>query len=330
VEANAKAQGALGVFRDPVTGQLGALVPSGLVAQFDAQTIAGPGQTLEVKSSDLDATILATVEARLSVFFKDPARSGARYAFFLDPRKGRVVVSTSADRASVTDVLGELSWAIDYLPGGPSQMSTRYAGTAPFRGGAAVADAAAGSLCSTGFEVRTSAGFNMLTTAGHCNSGTTDSVTSPGTNASMGASAGRICNGGHDMAHLSGSTYSPLIFNGGATSTYANTVEGAADPAVGFAYWWSGEATNENSTTAVSVTAHWNDGCGASTTMIAFQNVERDSCAAAHGDSGGAFYAKSGVYDYVRGSLLGGDGVYCYAEKWSEIRDLMGVTIVTF
>jgi hypothetical protein len=319
--------GALGMYRDDALTRYVVLVPADRADLFSLGALPSVSLPVVVKQSPFNAAGIARVQSRVDALFAS-SEPGETYLAYFDPKVGKVVVHTSANEAELADRLGN-DWAmINYEPGGPRALGTRYSDTTPFWGGAEYIDQN-GDFCTLGFTV-TLGGVEKMVTAGHCIASNGWGVWSPGSLQTIGTYGSRHCSGGQDGALITGEDYSPRIYVGGASSSTGDLVKGAGNPFAGVDYWWSGAITNENPTTVISTTGSGSSECGNLTGLAIFQNTEKEHCAALNGDSGSPLYLKSGTSLYVRGLVIGksGDLSVCNAEKWTVVASFLGGLVI--
>lgn len=284
-------------------------------------------------STDASRAALAEVQGRISSYV---AKNGTKYTFgsYSDPATGAVVIDSDAPDqvvASVSELKGKQGLAhikVKVRKAKVSDNFNRKDDTAPFYGGGGLS--ASGSLCSSGYAVKNSAGTRYLTTAGHCYANGVTVRTESGARV-VGVVTGRalasLGGGARDMELLAGQSYAGRIFVGGTTSTTSLPVVSAGSATVGFnAYCHSGRTTGEQcGHTATSVTAQVCTTTGCKSPVIAFTGGNLSQ----GGDSGSPFYAKNASGAYIRGHVIAGNSSTAYAELWSKVASRYGVTIVT-
>lgn len=325
-QAEATAAGALGFFSDEASGDLITVVPSSLSRSFDLPSQAGLGLSVRVQHREIDPAAIDRVYRRLVA--AAPAATSApdaAYAFAFDARSGLVRVRGTLDRASMLQLLGNLSSLVEYRQEDVSRL-TRQNDSSPFWGGAQVGRAGvAGFDCTTGFSVKNASGTRFMVTAGHCFALNANVETGAGL--AMGRITSRAAFPNRDMELIGTKQYGPVIYTGGADGV-ASTVKDASDPVVGRTiYCSSGAVTFERcDLTVTNLSAQFCDLAGCTPNLALYL-----PCGSQRGDSGSPFYLDFdfGGYPYIRGMVIAKDGDGCYAHKWSTIGSQFGVSINT-
>jgi hypothetical protein len=272
------------------------------------------------------------------------AKHGTAHSFatYLNATTAKLVVESDAPVSLVSELtdLSRVAGASAAEKQAAKQVSVRRTSTSdqfhrrddapPFWGGAGLS--AGGALCSSGYAVRNAAGTVFMTTAGHCyNVGTTVRTES-------GARVYGVVSNRHlptfngqprDVELLGGQSYAGRIYTGGVTSTTSVPVFAAGEAVVGFNnYCHSGRTTGEHcGHTAVDINGQVCTATGCKSPVIVF----RGGVLSQGGDSGSPFYVMdSSGRAWIRGHVIAGNGVdTSYAEKWTAIAPLLGVSIVT-
>ncbi|HUR16459.1 MAG TPA: hypothetical protein VMZ33_04195 [Candidatus Limnocylindrales bacterium] len=181
LSASVEATGALGMYRDRRTDEMVVVVPESGSSTFDAR-LHDPSIRIRVETQPLERSSIAAIKDRaLSVATTPDAVPGGFSAFF-DPRRGKVVVISSAPRDTFADLLADHPNLVEYQFGRPT-LHSRWSDSEPHWGGATMEFSA--STCTSGFAVNN---WNMnprMVTAAHCGS-LGDYATSPGTGVSFG------------------------------------------------------------------------------------------------------------------------------------------------
>jgi hypothetical protein len=125
---------------------------------------------------------------------------------------------------------------------------------------------------------------------------------------------------------VGGGTYDAKIYTGDLTGV-ATRVLGAGDPVVGATgYCYSGQKTGSGcSKTVSSLNGMFCDDHGCTSGVIVASGGPLPQV----GDSGSPFYLPSPNGVLIRGLLFATINGNIYAEKWTTIRNLWGLTIVT-
>jgi hypothetical protein len=287
-------------------------------------------------SSPASATALAAIQTRIARYV---ATQGTKYTFgsYLDSTTGKIVLDTDAP-ADLVSSLTNLSGAATAQRATASQVEVRRKTTTdafhrrddtpPFWGGGGLS--ASGSLCSSGYAVRNSAGTAFSVTAGHCYANGASVRTESGARVYGTVSNRRLPTiTGHasDMELMGGQSYSGRVFTGGVTSTTSIPVVSAGGAVVGYnAYCHSGRTTGEQcGHTANSITAQVCTQTGCKSPVIAYTGGTIQQ----GGDSGGAFYAKDSSGAWIRGHVIAGNSTTGYVEPWTVVASSLGVSIVT-
>lgn len=281
------------------------------------------------------ASALATIQNQIASYVATHA-PGYTFASYLDETSGKMILETDAP-ASLISELTDMSGGSAAEQQAVSQMSVQPNTTSdnwhrrddiePFWGGGVTAQSRA---CSSGYAVRKSSGAVFMTTAGHCFSNGVTVLT-----ASRARMYGVVSdrhlptwNGRpRDVELIGGRAYAGRIFTGGDTSTTSAPVVSAGTAYVGYRnYCHSGQTTGERcGHTVTSITGQVCTRTGCKSPVIVF----RGGVLPQNGDSGSPFYAKDtagGVW--IRGHVIAGNSTTSYAERWTSIAPLLGVTIV--
>jgi len=270
------------------------------------------------------------------------AKHGTTYSFatYLNVTTGELVVDTDAPADLVSELTNlsrvagvsaaerQAAAQVSVRRGGASDNFHRRDDIPSFWGGAGIA---AGGICSSGYAVRNAAGTVFSTTAGHCYANGTTVQTESGAR-----TYGVVSNRNlptfnaqpRDVELLGGQSYVGRIYTGGVTSTSSVPVVAAGEAFEGFTnYCHSGRTTGENcGHTAVDIDGQVCTQTGCKSPVIVFQG----GVLSQGGDSGSPFYVKDSAGAWIRGHVIAGNGVdTSYAEKWTAISALLGVSIVT-
>lgn len=281
------------------------------------------------------SSALAIIQARIATLVDEPDNT---YTFgsYVDPA-GEIVVDTDAPTSVVA--------ALTAMPASASASERRAASQAqvrratvndafgrrddvpPFYGGGGLS--ASGSLCSSGYAVRTSSGSTFMVTAGHCFANGTTVRTESGARV-YGVVSNRLLaslgGGARDMELMSGQSYAGRVFTGGVTSSTSIPVISAGSAFVNSSYCHSGRTTGEQcghilqSTTAQACTS---TGCKSPVYSYTGGVISQG------GDSGGTFYFKNSQGAYIRGHVIAGGGGTGYAETYNKVAAAYGTTVVT-
>jgi len=349
-EDAARAEGAVGFYRDPSSDGLVVVVPEGDAATFEIPPLNHIPARM-VLTTDTQAEIDATIEATRRAWSRLTHAAGDSLFGFFRPSTGHVVVSTSLPASVLISALGVMAAHVVVEDGRVTQQG-RFNDFSPFWGGAYVNVSAypAGGACSTGFSVKNAAGTRFMMTAGHC--WYTGTAVVSGNGDSLGT-VGNVHYGGgsYDMEWIAGGSYGASIYSGtSSTDTSYLAVGGATDPVEGRdIYCRSGITTFQK--------------CGQTVeSMSAFECFANNSCTLATmmayvpdassgwgqpGDSGAPIYLRSGspAKAYIRGMHIGlnvAASGYCRSDlstdpcphdqnighHWSTIASVMNVTIV--
>jgi hypothetical protein len=179
--------------------------------------------------------------------------------------------------------------------------------------------------------VQNGVGTRFMVTAGHCFADGNTVWTETFANVFGTVSNRRLPTvTGHprDVELVGGSSYWGYMYTGGITSTTGAPVVAAGTAFVGYTnYCHSGRTTGENcGHTATSISGTVCTGSGCKSPVIVFNG----GVMIQPGDSGGTFYAKDGAGSvWVRGHVIATDGVTGYAEPFTAVAPLLGVSIVT-
>jgi hypothetical protein len=272
------------------------------------------------------------------------AKHGTAHSFatFLNAKTGKLVVETDAPASLVSDLTDlsrvastsaaerQVAEQVSVRRRSASDNFHRRDDVPAFWGGAGLS--AGGALCSSGYAVRNSAGTVFMTTAGHCYNVGATVLTESGLR-TYGVVSNRhlpTFNGQpRDVELLGGQSYAGRIYTGGVTSTTSVPVFAAGEAVEGFTnYCHSGRTTGENcGHTAVDIDGQVCTGTGCKSPVIVFQG----GVLSQGGDSGSPFYVMdSSGRAWIRGHVIAGNGVdTSFAEKWTAISPLLGVSIVT-
>jgi hypothetical protein len=328
-QARWAALGAVGVYRDEGGGTLVVDVPDSKVGGFRLGSLNGVGMPAVVRAVPFDSADLDAALGRLTALIEDPSMQGESTAFFFDPSKARIYVSTTISRMAIEEALSGLEYLLEYHLGG-AMMQSRCADTSPFWGGAALETCSGHPFCTTAFTVViNSSGARALTTAGHCYSNNQQPKTPTGL--VVGTVANAHCAGQTDAELIVGNSYGATVYLKGMAGT-GWPINGAADPTVGGTYWVSGATTFEQTVVVTSTSASLNYGCGTITNMIAYQTPGTGTCPTQTGDSGAPLVLRNSSTAWARGihNAIDLAGTHCYATKWSSVASGLGVSIATW
>jgi hypothetical protein len=267
------------------------------------------------------------------------AKHGTSLTFisYVDSSTGKIVLSSNAP-TSVLSALTDMTGAGTDEKQAVQKMLVKRVTTRdvwsrrsdiqPYYGGGGIT--AGGSICSSGYTVKNSAGTKFMVTAGHCFSSGASVSTESGGNA-YGTVSNRhlptVSGDARDMELIGGKSYTGRIFTGGTSSSTSIPVVSAGEAVVGYTnYCHSGRTTGENcSHKATSIAAQVCTSSGCKSPVIAFTGGTQPQ----GGDSGSPFYAKDNSGAWIRGHVIAGDGTTSYAEKWTNVASTLGVSIVT-
>ncbi|MFV0458278.1 MAG: hypothetical protein ACK5MT_05850 [Actinomycetales bacterium] len=265
------------------------------------------------------------------------------YAAYVDATTGKVVLQTDAPQDQIdklTAAAKGFSLAAEHTTGEASGAEiavnrttvedswNRRDDTTPYWGGNGLS--ASGYLCSSGYPVKSSSGYRYMVTAGHCWPNGTKVRTESGAR-TVGWVTGRALasqgGGPRDMELLYGSSYAGRVFSGGVYSTSSRKIVGAGQAFAGYTdYCHSGRTTGEHcGHTAVSTNAMVCTSSGCKWPVTAFTGGTMIQ----GGDSGGAFYARSGDSLWIRGHVIAHGGGTGYAEQYPKVASRYGVSIAT-
>jgi len=305
--------------------------PAGVGAGRAPDQAAKPKAT----ASPTAKSALAAIQKRIAGYV---AKNGTDYSFgsYFDARTGKIVVETDAPDAVVSSLTST------------SGMSTAQAGVATltqvkrtaiddawsrrddvpsYYGGGGITQG--GGLCSSGYAVQNGVGTRFMVTAGHCYADGATVLTESGANTYGTVSNRRlpsVTGGAQDMELIGGQLYSGRVFLGGVTSTTSGRVVGAGAAFEGFAdYCTSGRTTGENcGHTAVDIDGQVCTASGCKSPVIVYNGGTLPQ----GGDSGGAFYVKTGTDLWIRGHHIAGGGGTSYATPFVETQAAYGISIV--
>lgn len=333
-DAAADANGAVGEFRDAVTGDMVAVMPGGPAATASAQVLGLAG-SLGIRSHVVTATITKNrvdkiIKALVGLSPTIPAQDS--YVVSFDPSVQLVTLDSSAPMSAFSSVLSEYGTSIRFTTGGPVPQS-RTSDSTPHWGGAAIEGAGAPGFtdfCTSGFALKnTTTGAIVMTTAGHCFAANASvknykivNGSLQGSGNSFGTDFYRSLDG--DFSMMSGSTYGGWIYN---SETAAIGVSGAANPSVGNSYCVSGVYSGNNcGHTLVSTQTWWcSDYVNQGTPVCLNVDDYTGGTPTKEGDSGSPWYFLSGGRASIRGSHVGaygtcpGSGCHLVATPWSII-----------
>jgi len=282
------------------------------------------------------ASALTTIQTRIASYV-DTHAPGYTFASYVDETSGKMILETDAPASLVAQLTDMSSGSaaekqavvqMSVQPNATSDNFHRRDDIQPFWGGGGIT--AQNRICSSGYAVRKSSGTVFMTTAGHCFS-TGVTVLTESRARTYGVVSDRhlpTWNGRpRDVELIGGRTYAGRIFTGGVTSTTSAPVVSAGTAYVGYSnYCHSGRTTGERcGHTATSITGQVCTQTGCKFPVIVF----RGGVLPQLGDSGSPFYAKDtagGVW--IRGHVIAGSSTTSYAERWTSIAPLLGVTIV--
>ncbi|ANW21673.1 hypothetical protein [Streptomyces clavuligerus] len=282
------------------------------------------------------AGALDMIQRRIAAYVE---AHGTQYGFgsYVDGTSGQIVLQTDAPEhvvAELTALPGASAAesaaveAIRLVGEAPSDNFGRRDDSPPFYGGGGLA--AAGFLCSSGYAVTNAAGTSFMSTAGHCwANGTT--VTTESGRYTYGTVSNRhlppVTGDAIDVELIGGQSYAGRTFTGGVDSSTSIPVVSAGSASVGYNdYCHSGRTTGENcGHTATSITGQVCTQTGCKSPVIVYTG----GTISQPGDSGGTFYAKNSSGSYIRGHVIAGSSTTGYAEPWTEVARVLGVSIVT-
>lgn len=282
------------------------------------------------------AKALARIQARIAKYVSEHGAS-LTFISYVDSSTGKIILSSNAP-TSVLSALTDMTGAGTDEKQAVKQMLvkrvtardvwSRRSDIQPYYGGGGITSG--GSICSSGYTVKNSAGTKFMVTAGHCFSSGASVSTESGGNA-YGTVSNRhlptVSGDARDMELIGGKSYSGRIFTGGVDSATSIPVVSAGEAVVGYTnYCHSGRTTGENcSHKAASISAQVCTSSGCKSPVIAFTGGVQPQ----GGDSGSPFYAKDSSGAWIRGHVIAGDGTTSYAEKWTNVASTLGVSIVT-
>jgi hypothetical protein len=106
----------------------------------------------------------------------------------------------------------------------------------------------------------------------------------------------------------------------------ASKVVGAGDPVPGFTgYCTSGQTSGEQ----CGITVQSTEAIVCTQTGCKWPVISYTGGPSRPGDSGAPMYLPGGSSAFARGTVIAGDGVTSYAEKWSRMAAGFGISIVT-
>lgn len=324
------AQGGPGDGKEPVRGALAAPADDGLAPDR--------GPHAKAPASLAARAALAAIQARIARYV-DAHGTAYSFASYLDATTGKIVLSSDAPVAlvaSLTALSGVSAAEMQAARQAQVRRSTvrdlyhRRDDLPSFWGGAGLS--VSGGLCSSGYAVLNGAGTVFATTAGHCYAdGATVQVESGARD--FGTVSDRnlpTVNGQpRDVELLGGLGYEGRLYTGPACCPVSSVpVFAAGEASEGFTdYCHSGRTTGENcGHTATSITGQVCTATGCKSPVIVFNGgVQPQS-----GDSGSPFYAMDDSgRAWIRGHVIAGGGTTSFAEKWTEVSALLGVSIRT-
>lgn len=339
-DAAADANGAVGEFRDVLTGDMVAVMPGGAATAASAQVLSLASSlgipahvvTATITKDEVNAITSALVGLRPTIPLEDS------YIVSFDPSLQLVTLESAAPISAFSTVLSKYGTSIRFTTGGFVPQSRTSDGP-PHWGGAAIRGLRAGVLsgCTSGFTLRNSStGAYAMTTAGHCfdlnasvknyklvNGAWQGGGYSFGTNFYRSLDA--------DFSMMSGSTYAGDIYV--SESGYL-AVDGASDPSIGSNYCVSGVyGGNHCSHTLVSNQTWICSNYSNNPTAVCFYADDYSGGTSGGtvtqpGDSGAPWYLQAGIKAYIRGSHVGVNGAcdlhtgancHMYATPWDAI-----------
>ncbi len=318
----------LGVMPDNVQQQLLVIVDPDSGMMDDAVTLLSDLKTpFEVvvrpacRSVGATAHVLRDLQARKW----HPTAPRVTYGFFLDPWTATIDVVFAPEATQAGSALEELHGELVKVAYGPVGRAggSRTADTAPHYGGARVTDGTWN--CSAGFAVRNGAGVRGMTTAAHCFTAGTPTITSGGNLYANGvwepANFPTL-----DMAFMHGSTYTNVLWTDPCCPSTRN-VKGAGDITTGTVCTSGATTTARCGETIINTNATLCDVSGCTPNL----NVaEKDEVICQGGDSGGPVYTRPTTSSAtIRGLIVGceGFGRVMY-HKVATVLNGLGVTVV--
>jgi hypothetical protein len=273
----------------------------------------------------------ATVDAiRDKLVARDfsPAAKKYSYGGYLDLESGKFVLTTNAPAAVTDELTDDHPGTIDLRHDTVRDMFHRLDDVPSYWGGASIMSPGVGT-CSNGFTVQRG-GQRFMTTASHC-FGLGAGVFTP-TNRFVGTVVQRGQLGSpfpwdnRDTELIGGSSYAGRVYDGGIFSTTSKGVVGAGDPVPGFTgYCTSGQTSGER----CGITVQSTEAIACTATGCKWPVISYTGGPSQPGDSGAPMYLPSGTSAFARGTVIAGDGVTSYAEKWSRMAAGFGISIVT-
>ena len=323
----AKTTAALGSYYDKDTGEQ--VVVAGRKSRLtEAAVDKAVGAPARLERLTITGATVDAIRDKLTARDFSPSAKKYSYAGYLDLDSGKFVVTTDAP-ASVTDQLVEdHAGAIKLRHDSVRDMFHRRDDTPSFWGGASIMSPGVGT-CSNGFTVQRG-GQRFMTTASHC-FGLGQAVFTP-TNRFVGTvvQRGQLNSifpwDNRDTELIGGSSYAGRVYDAGIFSTTSKGVVSAADPVPGFTgYCTSGQTSGER----CGITVQSTEAIVCTATGCKWPVISYTGGPSQPGDSGAPMYLPSGTSAHARGTVIAGDGVTSYAEKWSRMSAGFGISIVT-
>jgi hypothetical protein len=323
LQDDAVAAGALDTYFDGKTGELVIVGGSGSRQALEAASRAHDALRVRIETTNVSRTDLDAITSRLVTLRSAKHLDGESYRFGFDGKTGKVQLLATAPRSAFADLLDAFPDLLEYRPGGPFIRASRSNDLEPHWGGSEISDGEVN--CASGYTVKkTSTGLNYQVSAGHCASNG-EAITQPDTGLSYGTVKFKAAFPANDALLIGGETFAGRVYMGGEAGV-PFAVSSAGDPALNFGYCFSGTTQNETCghvVTDLSEQICFPDGC--TNNLVIFTN----DCAL--GDSGGPIVIKGDTTVIIRGHIVGFNAGLneSYGHKWSTVRDLFGLTIVT-
>ena len=322
----AKTTSALGSYYDTDSGEQ--VVVAGRKSRLtEAAVDKAVGAPARLERLTITAATVDAIKDELAARDFSPSARKYSYGGYLDLESGRFVLTTDAP-AAVTDQLTEDHPAIDLRRDTVRDMFHRLDDSPSFWGGASIMSPGVGT-CSNGFAVQRG-GQRFMTTASHC-FGVGQPVFTPtskfvGTVVQRGQLGSPFPWDNRDTELIGGSSYAGRVYDGGIFSTTSKGVVSAADPVPGFTgYCTSGQTSGEQ----CGITVQSTEAIACTATGCKWPVISYTGGPSRPGDSGAPMYLPSGASAFARGTVIAGDGVTSYAEKWSRMSAGFGISIVT-
>ena len=323
----AKETSALGSYYDKDSGEQ--VVVAGRKSRLtEAAVDRAVGAPARLERLTITGATVDAIRDKLAARKFSPSAKKYSYGGYLDLESGKFVITTDAP-AAVTDKLTEdHPAAIDLRHDTVRDMFHRADDAPSFWGGASIMSPGVGT-CSNGFTVQRG-GQRFMTTASHC-FGLGQSVFTPpgrfvGTVVQRGQLGSPFPWDNRDTELIGGSSYAGRVYDGGIFSTTSKGVVSAADPVPGFTgYCTSGQTSGEQ----CGITVQSTEAIACTATGCKWPVISYTGGPSRPGDSGAPMYLPSGTSAHARGTVIAGDGVTSYAEKWSRMSAGFGISIVT-